>query len=67
MLYPKIQQTKDRRYKNLALSVTAYEGRLKIILLLQVSSHDFEPTFFILVLIYRILPDSKNKSQTFDT
>jgi hypothetical protein len=24
-----------------------YEGRLKVILLLQVSSHEFEPTFFI--------------------
>ena len=30
-----------------------YEVRLKIILLLQVSSHDFEPTFIILVLIGR--------------
>ena len=27
-----------------------YEGRLKVILLLQVSSHDFEPTFSIFCL-----------------
>ena len=33
----------------LSLSHTeqVYEGRLKVILLLQVSSHDFEPTFII--------------------
>ena len=34
-----------------------YEGRLKVILQLQVSSHYFEPTFIILVLICRTLPD----------
>ena len=35
----------------------AETGRLKVILLLQVSSHEFEPTFIILVLICKILPD----------
>ena len=34
-----------------------YEVKLKVILLLQVLSHDFEPTFIILVMICRILPD----------
>ena len=34
-----------------------YEGRLTVILLLQVSRHDLEPTFIILVLIPKILPD----------
>ena len=34
-----------------------YAGRLKVILLLQVSSHNFEPTFIILVLICRRLAD----------
>ena len=48
-----------------------YEGRLKVmlkvmlkvILLLQVSSHDFEPTFIIFCLNWRILPDQPNKKQ----
>ena len=40
-----------------------YEGRLKVILLLQVSSHEFEPTFVILVLICRILPDQPKLKQ----
>ena len=49
-----------------------YEGRLKIILLLQVSSHDFERTF----RLYYILSELKNPArpaqikqnrQTFDT
>ena len=39
------------RYKNLALSTKQKQCKLKIILLLQVSSHDLEPTFIILVLI----------------
>ena len=34
-----------------------YEDRFKIILLQQVSSHDFEPTFNILVLIGRVKPE----------
>ena len=34
-----------------------YEGGLKGILLLQVNSHDFEPTFIIFCLNWRILPD----------
>ena len=45
------------------------EGRLKVILLLQVSSHDFEPTFNTVALIFRILPDPtkiKINHQTFD-
>ena len=58
--YPKIQQTKLAITKfllSLDKAETMYEGRLKVILLLQVSSCDFEPTFIILVLICRILPD----------
>ena len=46
--------------KNLALSTNLepiYEGRLKVILLLEVSSHDIEPIFIILVMIGRELPD----------
>ena len=45
---------------------TAKQGRLKVILLLQVSSHDFEPTFIIFCLKWRILPDqtSPNKNKT---
>ena len=35
----------------LAISSTvSHEGRLKVILLLQVCSHDFEPTFIIFCL-----------------
>jgi hypothetical protein len=52
-VWPKIQQTKTlSRYKNLALSSKqsqcTYEGRLKVIL--QLSSHDFEPIFIIFCL-----------------
>ena len=42
-----------------------YEGRPKVILMLQVSNHDFE----LLVLIDRVLPDQPKKKtnhQTFD-
>ena len=42
-----------------------YEGRLKVISLLQVSSHDFEPTFIIFCLNWRIscqTRPNKNKS-----
>jgi hypothetical protein len=46
-----------QKFSSLYKAETAYEGRLKVILLLQVSSHDFEPTYVILVLIFRILPD----------
>ena len=56
---PKIQQTKIAVTK-IYLSQkaeTVYEGRLKVTLLLQVSSHVFELTFITLVLICRILPD----------
>jgi hypothetical protein len=42
---------------------TVYEGRLIIILLLEVSSHDFKPTFIILVLICRILPDQTSPNK----
>ena len=52
----KIQQTLQK-FSSLYKAETVYERRLNIILLLQVSSHDFEPTFIILVLICRILPD----------
>jgi len=38
-------------------SESIYEVRLKVKVLLQVSSHNFEPTFIILVLIVRVLPD----------
>ena len=31
------------------MQCAVYEGRLKVILLLQVSSHDFEPTFIIFI------------------
>ena len=50
----------DSCYKNFSFfyqSEPIYEGVIKVILLLQVSSHNFEPTFIILVLIGRVLPD----------
>ena len=49
--YAKIQQTKIAVTKiQLSLKAeTVYEGRLKVILLLQVSSHDFKHTFIIFV------------------
>ena len=49
---PKNTADKDSRYENFALyqSEPLYEGKLKVILLLQVSSHDFEPTFIIFCL-----------------
>ena len=46
---------------------TVYEGGLKVILLLQVSSHDLEPTFIVLVLICRFAAQIKTNHQTFDT
>jgi hypothetical protein len=46
-----------QKFSSLYKAETVYEGKLKVILLLQVSSHDFEPTFFMLVLICGILPD----------
>ena len=61
------------RYKNLVLSSKqsqCMKVRLKVILLLQVSSHDFEPTFITFCLNWRILPDQpklKKNHQTFDT
>ena len=42
------------------MKAVLYEG---IVLLLRVSSHDFEPTFIILVLICRILSDQPKKRQ----
>ena len=36
---------------------------MSTVILLKVSSHDFEPTFIILVLIYRILPDQPKWKQ----
>ena len=58
-------QKKETYYKNLALAnkaKTVREGRLKVILLQQVSSDDFEPTFIILVLIlYCQTIPNKNK------
>ena len=58
LLYePKNTADQDSRYKNLALSTKQKQRMLKVILLLQISCHDFEPTFIILVLIGRILPD----------
>ena len=64
----KIQQTKIAVKKNLALSSKQskcmnYEGRLKVILLLQVSSHDFEPTFIIFCLNWRIIPEQPKWKQ----
>ena len=46
-----------------------YEGRLKVILLLQVSNHDFEPTFIILSELKNTTRPAqiKTKQQTFDT
>ena len=46
-----------QKFSPLFKAEPVYEGRLKVILLLQVSSHDFEPNFIIFVLIGRVLPD----------
>ena len=48
ILLVKIQQTKivvTKIWLSLFKAEPVYEGRLKVILLMQVSSHDFEPTF----------------------
>ena len=64
LLLPNTQQTKIFVTKSsIYKAETVYEGRLKVIILLQVSSHDFEPTFIILVLICRILPDQPKYKQ----
>ena len=47
----------NRRFSSLYKTKALYEGRLKVILQRQVSSHYFEPTFIILFLICRTLPD----------
>ena len=39
-----------QKFNSLFKAELLYEGRLKVILLLQVSSHDFEPTFIIFCL-----------------
>ena len=44
---PKIQQPLHKS-SSLYKAETANEGRLKVILLLQVRSHDLEPTFFFI-------------------
>ena len=49
------------KFSFLYQSQPIYEGRLKVLLLLQVSSHDFEPTFIILVEYCQTSPN-KNKS-----
>ena len=36
-----------QKFSSLFKAEPVYEGRLKVILLLQVSSHDFEPIFII--------------------
>ena len=36
-----------QKFSSLFKAETVYKGWLKVILLLQVSSHDFEPTFII--------------------
>jgi hypothetical protein len=50
-------------FSSLFKAEPVYEGRLKVILLLQVSSHDFEPTFIIFFLNWRILPDQPKQKQ----
>ena len=47
----KIQQTK------IIKAELVYEGRLKVTLLLQVNSHDFEPNFIVFCLNWRIMQD----------
>ena len=42
---------------------TVYAGRLKVILLLQKGSYDFEPTWIILFLICRVLPDQPERKE----
>ena len=56
---PKNTADQDSHYVNLAFykAEALYKGRLKVILQLQVSSHDFEPTFIILILICRTPTD----------
>ena len=56
---PKNTAVYDSHYVNLAFykAEALYEGRLKVILQLQVISHFFEPTFIILILICKTLPD----------
>ena len=41
-----------------------YKGRLKVILLLQVSCHEFEPTFIIFRLNWRVLPDQPKQNKS---
>ena len=55
----KIKQTKKplQKFSSDYKAETEYEGRLKVVLLLQVRIHDFVPTFIILVLIGKILSD----------
>ena len=49
LIEPKIQPL--QKFSSLFRAEPVYEGRLKVILLLQVGSHDFEPTFIIFSLI----------------
>ena len=68
----KIQQTKigvAKKFGSLFKAEPVYESKLKVILLLQVSRHDFEPTFNIFCLNWRNARPAhvKTNHQTFDS
>ena len=52
-----------QKFNSLFKGEPVYEGRLKVILL-QVSSYDFEPTFIICLVIRRVLPDQPHKNRS---
>ena len=50
-----------QKFRSLFKAEPEYEGRPKALLLLQVSSHDFEPTFIIFCLNCQTCSPNKNK------
>ena len=54
--YSRLRQPLQQKFSSLFKAEPVYEGRLKVILLLQVTTwHDFEPAFIIFCLNWRIL------------
>ena len=62
LIEPKIQPL--QKFSSLFRAEPVYEGRVKVILLLQVTSHDFESSFIIFCLNWRILQTGPDKNKT---
>ena len=62
LIEPKIQPL--QKFSSLFRAEPVYEGRLKVILLLQVGSHNFEPAFDIFVCTEEYCQTSPDKNKS---